>query len=134
MKAYLGIKFHKDMRNRELIKELSGILKSLGIESSIIVRDFESWGGNERDPKVLMAKAFEEIDRSDAVIIELSEKGVGLGIEAGYAAAKGKPIWVVAKTGSDISNTLSGIAEKILFYNKPGDLTPQIKRLMEKRN
>jgi hypothetical protein len=50
------------------------------------------------------------------IVIELSEKGVGLGIEAGYAFAKGIPIITIARTGSDISETLRGISQDIFFY------------------
>lgn len=122
MRAYLGFKFYSDMRNRDLVDRFDMVFKKLGMETSIIVRDFESFGEKKYDAKVLMQETFKEIDSSDVVVIELSEKGVGLGIEAGYAAAKGKPVWVIAKTDSDISNTLAGIAEKVLFYDKPEDL------------
>lgn len=122
MRAYLGFKFYEDMRNKELIDAIDVIFKKLGMETSIIVRDFEIFGEKKYDPHVLMAEAFKEIDASDVVVIEFSEKGVGLGIEAGYAVAKGKPVWVIAKDGSEISNTLAGIAGKILFYDKPKDL------------
>ena len=39
-----------------------------------------------------------------------------LGLEAGYAKALNKPILVVAKNGSGISNTISGTATNIQFY------------------
>jgi len=65
---------------------------------------------------VLMQKSFHEIDKSDVIIVELSEKGVGLGIEAGYAYAKGIPIITIARSGSDISQTLRGISQDIFFY------------------
>lgn len=121
-RAYLGFKFHEDMSNQPLIEEIDAIFKELGMETSLVVRDFERYREKKFDPHVLMKKTFEEMDVSDIVVVEFSEKGVGLGIEAGYAAAKGKPIWVIAKTGSEISDTLAGIAEKIVFYNKPADL------------
>jgi hypothetical protein len=121
-RAYLGFKYYEDMRNRDLIDRCDAAFKKLGMETSIIVRDFEAFGENKYDPHILMAKTFEEIDASDVVVIEFSEKGVGLGIEAGYAAGIKKPVWVIAKTGSEISNTLSGTAEKIIFYDQPEDL------------
>ena len=33
-----------------------------------------------------------DIDNSDILIAEVSEKAIGVGIEVGYAKAKGKPI------------------------------------------
>lgn len=69
-----------------------------------------------------MKITFDSIDTCNLVIIDLTEKGVGLGIEAGYAYAKGIPIITIAKNGSDISETLEGISNKVLFYNKIEDL------------
>lgn len=77
-----------------------------------------------------MTLTFREIEKSDFLLIELSEKGVGLGIEVGYAYAKGAPIIIIAKTGSDISTTMQGVAKKVIFYDNieelTGKLDPQI--------
>ena len=63
------------------------------------------------------------------MIMECSEKGVGLGIEAGYAYANNIPIIGIARTGSDISTTLQGISQDVIFYDRPADLIPEfIKR------
>jgi hypothetical protein len=43
-------------------------------------------------PKELMEITFQIIDESDLVIIDLSEKGVGLGIEADYAYSRSVPV------------------------------------------
>jgi len=69
-----------------------------------------------------MQFTFEQIDSCDLVIIDLTDKGVGLGIESGYAFAKGIPIITIAKKGSDISETLIGISRDILIYNNPESL------------
>ncbi|MGD9569999.1 MAG: hypothetical protein AB7V48_17085 [Sedimentibacter sp.] len=69
-----------------------------------------------------MKLTFEKIDICDLVIIDLTEKGVGLGIEAGYAYAKEIPIITIAKKGSDISETLLGISKKTFFYNNIEEL------------
>jgi nucleoside 2-deoxyribosyltransferase len=54
---------------------------------------------------------------------------VGIGIEAGYAHAKEKPIFVIAKEGSDISSTLVGIAPKIIFYSSEKDMEIKLSAL-----
>jgi len=56
------------------------------------------------------------------VLVDLTEKGVGLGIEAGYAYANGIPIVTIAQTGADISETLRGIASTVFFYTDYTDL------------
>lgn len=123
MKVFISIKFHEDNRNRELINGISSILEKKGLETICIIRDVEKWGQNKfGTPEELMKKTFDEIDSSDLVVVELSEKGVGLGIEAGYAFAKGKPIVTIAKTGTDISSTLQGISQEVFFYRQYHEL------------
>ena len=61
-----------------------------------------------------MQRTFAEIDQSDLIVMEMSEKGVGLGIEAGYAYAKGKYLLIVLKQGRELSSTMAGIASKII--------------------
>ena len=69
-----------------------------------------------------MQKSFEAIDACDLVIVDLTEKGVGIGIEAGYAYARHIPIVTIAQTGSDISETLRGISDEVWFYQTYSDL------------
>jgi nucleoside 2-deoxyribosyltransferase len=69
-----------------------------------------------------MARSFEEIDSSDLVVVDLTEKGVGLGIEAGYAHARGIPVVTIARQGADISQTLRGISAQVLWYEGRDDL------------
>lgn len=122
MKAYLGIKFHEDNSNRLLIESISAALESCGYECICVTRDVEQWGAKHFSPEVLMARTFEIIDSCDIAIIELSEKGVGLGIEAGYAFAQNKPLYTIAQTGSDISTTIDGISTEVFLYQGMDDL------------
>jgi len=122
MKAYIAIKFHPDARNRDKIEKISQILKKSGIDTSCMIRDKENWGKRKFTTKKLMQMTFKEIDKSDFIIIDLTEKGVGLGIESGYAYATKKPIIVIAEKESDISSTLAGIASEVLLYDKIEDI------------
>ena len=122
MKSYFAHKFHPDSRNKELIENLAESLKNNGVETVIMARDFEKWGEVKFAPQELMKLSFEQMDLCDCLILEFSEKGVGLGIEAGYAYATKKPIYVIAKTGSEISTTIQGIADKIVFYDNPSEV------------
>ena len=72
---------------------------------------------------------FSKIDSCKLVIIDLTEKGVGLGIEAGYAFAKGIPVITIAKCGSDVSETIAGISKKVMFYNDIEDIENLIEKL-----
>ncbi len=118
MKIYLGIKFYDDNSNKVIVDGISSRLEELGHSVFCVARDLEKWGEKSFTPKELMQNTFEEIDKSDAVVIEFSEKGVGLGIESGYAYGKNIPIYVVANNGSSISSTMKGIAHDIFFYKQ----------------
>lgn len=122
MKVYIGIKYYKDYRNKVIVDKISSIIENNGHETFCIVRDVNMEQQNRYRPCELMKLTFEIINICDLVIIDLTEKGVGLGIEAGYAYAKGVPIITIAKSGSDISETLVGISNNIIFYNNIEDL------------
>jgi nucleoside 2-deoxyribosyltransferase len=117
MKAYLAIKYHPDNQNREHIQSISAALEKPGFETVCVARDVERWGQVHFTPAELMQRSFTEIETSDVVVIELTEKGVGVGIEAGYAYAKGIPIVTIARKGADISATLQGISHKLFLYD-----------------
>ena len=131
MKAYIAIKYYANLENKELIEKISNALKINKIKSCCIIRDIEKWGRKTFSVEELMNMSFKEIEKSDFIIVDLSEKGVGLGIEAGYAYAKGVPIITIAKQGSDISNTLKGISKEIYFYEESSDLVNYFKSLKE---
>ena len=115
-KIFLSIKYHADGRNRGFIERLCSLLASGGHEPFCVARDLELWGKIHFSSQVLMRETFAAIEQSDLVVVELSEKGVGLGIEAGYAFAQGIPVVTVARRGSDISTTLAGISARVSLY------------------
>lgn len=129
MKAFISIKHHDDQRNRAWIEEIARALEQSGIVSVCVARDLEKWGQVQFDPETLMRRTFAEIDSSDLVVVDLSEKGVGVGIEAGYAHAKHIPIVTIAQKGADISTTLLGISRDVFWYEKPADLSQSFSRL-----
>jgi len=122
MQAYLAIKYHADNANRDRIKGISAALAARGIRTLCIARDVEQWGAVHFDPHTLMQKSFDAIDACDLVVVDLTEKGVGIGIEAGYAHARHIPIVTIAQTGADISETLRGISDEVWFYEAYSDL------------
>jgi nucleoside 2-deoxyribosyltransferase len=121
-KAYFGIKFYEDHSNREEIESITAMLRGAGIQTVCMASDVEKWGTVKLSLQELMRMTFEEIELSDMVILEMSEKGVGLGIEAGYAVAKRKPLIVLIKEGCKISGTMEGIANEIIYYDKPENI------------
>ncbi|MCI0474763.1 MAG: nucleoside 2-deoxyribosyltransferase, partial [Anaerolineales bacterium] len=105
------------------IEMIAAALRARGIESVCIARDIEQWGKLHFDARELMARTFAAIDACDLVVVDLTEKGVGVGIEAGYAHAKNIPVVTIAQVGADISETLRGIARAAFWYEGDSDLT-----------
>ena len=128
MKAYIGIKYYGDYRNKEIINKISSALERNGYRTSCIVRDIQNHQV-KYNPQELMKLTFKEIDECDLVVIDLSEKGVGLGIEAGYAFARNIPIITIADIRADISETLEGISRKVIFYNNIEDIDNLLSKL-----
>lgn len=125
-KAYFGIKYHENLGNRSEIEAITAALENSGIQTICMVRDFEKWGDINFTPKELMKKTFDQIDLCDMVILEMSEKGVGLGIEAGYAAAGKKPLIILIKNGKELSVTLKGIADEVILYGQHREIADRI--------
>ncbi len=122
MRIYLAIKYHADQENRAKIEQILAVFEQTGHQAVCVARDLERWGQVSFSPRELMKRSFAEIESSDVVVVELAEKGVGLGIEAGYARAMGIPVITVAPPGTEISPTLEGISRRVLFYREIDDL------------
>jgi len=116
MNIYLGIKYKSDLSNKDLIEKVYNTLHEHHI--FCVHKDLEEWGVKNIKTDKIMEETFLAINRSDIVLIEFSEKGVGLGIEAGYAKAIQKPVYVFHKQGTEVSPTLYGIAEKVVEYHE----------------
>lgn len=133
MKAFLSIKYHADHANRARIELIADALRACAIESVCIARDVEQWGRVQFDARELMARTFAALDACDLVVVDLTEKGVGVGIEAGYAHAQNIPVIVIAQTGADISETLRGIARAVFWYAGLDDLTRFVREMKDER-
>lgn len=69
------------------------------------------------DYKSMMKTAFQYIDESVCLISELSHQAIGVGIEIGYAKAKGKPIIYLLNKREKLSTTALGTADYYIQYN-----------------
>lgn len=131
--SFFALKFHEGDEDRKKVEAIESALNKAGIEITLMARDVEEWG-NAYIPegKTLMKDyAFPAMKQCDCNIIEFSEKGVGLGMNGGFCYAVGKPIYVIAKTNSDISTTMANIATEVIFYDKPEDLVEPFTRIVK---
>ncbi len=120
--VYVAVKYHADHSNRGIVARITDAFEACGVTTVCVQRDFEHWGETVFTPRELMRLAFDAIAASSAVVVEFTEKGVGLGIEAGYATARGVPVFVVHQPGADVSTTLAGIAKEVFEYTDAGSL------------
>ena len=130
--SFFALKFHDGDEDRAKVEAIESALNKAGVEITLMARDVEKWGKAKIPAgKVLMKDyAFPAMLQCDCNIIEFSEKGVGLGMNGGFCYAAGKPIYVIAKTNSDISTTMANIATEIIFYDEPEDLIEPFKRIV----
>ncbi len=131
--SFFALKFHDGDKDCKKIEAIETALNKAGVEITLMARDVEKWGNaNIPNGKNLMKDyAFPAMLQCDCNIIELSEKGVGLGINGGFCYAVGKPIYVIAKKNSDISSTIANIATEIIFYEEPDDLIEPFTRIVK---
>ena len=131
-KAFMSLKFHDGEEDKKKIDDLTNALLLAGIKNVVMARDVEKYGKAvlPEGTKLMPDYAFPTMKKCDMLIVEFSEKGVGLGISAGYAYAIGLPIYVIAKTGSDISLTMKNLAKEIIFYDNINELTEKFKELI----
>ncbi|PCH52273.1 MAG: hypothetical protein COC22_04335 [Flavobacteriaceae bacterium] len=130
-KAYLAISYS----NRKLFDKEVEILIELCIKNNIQLLVFvDEYNFDENEEKEMMETAFQEIDKSDFLIAELTTKSIGVGIEIGYAFAKEKPILYLRKKGSEYSTTASGSSSYIIEYENEFDLRKLINKFLKRFN
>ena len=131
-KAFMSLKFDAGEDDKKKIDDLTNALLLAGIENVVMARDVEKYGKAvlPEGTKLMPNYAFPTMKKCDMLIVEFSEKGVDLGIGAGYAYAIGLPIYVIAKTGSDISLTMKNLAKEIIFFDNINELTEKFKELI----
>ena len=101
---------------KEKLQETDKIIRELGHETFIFIRDIQNWAPNG-DPKIIIKKAFENVKKCDLIlcIIETAEKGEGMLLESGYAKASGKKI-IVASKPEGRAIMLKAMADRVFEY------------------
>jgi nucleoside 2-deoxyribosyltransferase len=98
-------------------------LKEFHIKPFVFVDNFKFSSDQEKE---MMAQALLSIDDCDLLIAETSEKAIGIGIEVGYAKAKGKPVIYIRNRNAEHSTTVSGISDSQIIYHDIKDLREQL--------
>lgn len=126
MKAYLAISYSKRKELNEEVNVIIETLHAFNIQSFVFVDQYSFHPSQEKE---MMLAAMKEIDDCDLLIAETSDKAIGIGIEAGYAKAKGKPVIYIRNKEAEHSTTLSGISDHQIIYTDIEDLKTQLQTL-----
>ena len=116
--------------NKEEIEHLCSLVKKSGFVDFCFIRDVEHYQKTFNDPKELMNKAKEEIEKSDYLLIDMTDKPTGRAIEAGIAYALGKKIIVIMKKGTQIKDTTRGISSLIIEYDNIDEIVAPLSQLV----
>ncbi|MBD3314015.1 hypothetical protein GF345_06235 [Candidatus Woesearchaeota archaeon] len=115
MNLFVAIKFEQ-RHNKELMDGLEKVLKQGGYNPYFFVKN-EGYSQHGRpDFTDMISNVVDKIRENDALLIECSQNGTGLGIEAGIAYMMGKPVYVVHRYGTRVSTTLRGLSRRVLEY------------------
>lgn len=123
MKAYISLSFDKRSSLSPVIAAINRCLDSFTITSLVFVDKYKFGTGEEQE---MMVTAMQEIDNCDFLIAETSVKGIGIGVEAGYAKGKNKPVVYLRHQQAGHSTTVAGISDYQLIYTDSTDLEQQL--------
>ena len=128
MQAYISISFSKRKELEKEVQVLKNALQTFGISGFVFVDEYQFSANEEKE---MMQKAMEDIEKSAILIAEVSEKGIGIGIEVGYAKARNIPVIYVRNSRSEHSTTVSGIADFKIIYENEIDLEEQLDEILK---
>jgi nucleoside 2-deoxyribosyltransferase len=124
MKVFITASFGDSKDN---IEKLCSVVAAAGFEDFCFIRDVENYQKVFDDPKELMERAKNEITKSDALLIDMTDKPTGRAIEAGIAFALKKKIIVIMKRSTRIKETTQGIADLTIEYDDIDEISTALK-------
>lgn len=128
MKAYISISYQKRRSLNTAITAIMTVLEEHQIESLVFVDQHKFEPEQEQE---MMQAAIASLEQCDILIAETSHKGIGIGIEAGYAKAKKKPVVYLRHKESEHSTTLSGVSDYRVIYKSADDLQKQLHNVIK---
>ncbi len=122
-KAYLSISFQNRKNLQPEITAIQNSLVAYNIQLFIFVDNYHFTKEQEKE---MMQQAFADINSSEFLIAEVSEKAIGVGIEIGYAVAAKKPVIYLRNEMAEHSTTASGAASQMIIYRNMSDLEQKL--------
>ena len=129
--AYFGISKSNRVNFDKEIHQLQKCLAKYDISLLVFVDNYNFKLGEEKE---MMNIAFKEIDKSDFLIVELTKKAIGVGIEVGYAFAKRKPIIYIKRGNAKHSTTVDGCSDFVIEYENEIHLSEEVEKVIDNLN
>ena len=123
MQAYIAISFSQRPFLSEALQAITGALQHHNILPFVFVDQYRFSQHQEKD---MMQQAFANINASDMLIAETSEKAIGTGVEVGYAKARNKTIIYLRHQSTEHSTTVAGSSDFQIIYQNAADLKQQL--------
>ncbi len=121
--AYISISHSQRKLLEEALQAIVTTLARSGIVSFVFV---DSHHFDDSQSAEMMEQAMKDIDQCDLLVAETSHKAIGIGVEAGYARAKNKPVIYLRQQDAEHSTTMAGISDFQVIYANPADLKAQL--------
>jgi 2'-deoxynucleoside 5'-phosphate N-hydrolase len=128
MQAYISVGYHNRKLSNTVIEVIVDVLMQSSISPFVFVDKHIFSASQERQ---MMRQVFADIDKSELLIAEVSEKGIGIGVEVGYAIAKRKPVIYLRQATAEHSTTVSGASDFQIIYKDASDLNLQLRKALE---
>lgn len=129
MVAYISVSFNKRKFLKDELNTLNETLNYFQITPFVFV-DHHNFDSSQE--KVMMQQAINDIQNCQILIAEVSEKGIGIGIEVGYAKALEKPVIYMRNINAEHSTTVSGISDYQIIYRDLIDMKKQLTIVLRK--
>jgi len=128
LKAYISVSYKHRYSLTAVLNAIKSALALLKIEALVFV---DSYHFAPEDESEMMQQAMRDIDTCDILIAETSDKAIGIGVEVGYAKAKGKPVIYLRKQNAEHSTTVAGISDYRILYETEADLEQQLRNVLK---
>lgn len=132
MRIFITAPFKKG-ENKDYIEKLCTSVRQSGFEDFCFVRDVEEYGESAQEGVSMIARAKEEVSKSDVLLLDYDGPATGRMIEVGMAYAMKKKIIVIVKgKDSQIPNTVTGVSDCIIKYEVLEDIIEPMSNLLKK--
>ncbi|MFN3379226.1 MAG: nucleoside 2-deoxyribosyltransferase [Runella zeae] len=129
MTAYIAISFGQRHELDHQLTIVVEVLRKFNIQPHVFVDRYQFDATQE---KQMMQQVMTDINNCDILLAETTRKGIGIGIEAGYAKAQNKPIVYLRQHNAEHSTTLSGISDYQIIYESTEVLIQQLSLVLGK--